>query len=104
MVPRREGVFFPGGGVVATSAHIMQTLTDLDAEATVLAIDGVGAHDLISRQAMREGLQGMERDQILPFVGMFYGVHRRTCGKGNSLMPPLFAFGLHEKNQREHKE
>ena len=67
--------------MVATSAHIMQTLTDQDAEATVVSIDGVGAHDLISRQAMREDLQGMERDQILPFVGMFYGVHRHTCGR-----------------------
>ena len=70
--PEERVSSFPGG-VVATSAHIIQTLTDQDAEATVVSIDGVGAHDLISRQAMREGLQEMERDQILPFVGMFYG-------------------------------
>ena len=52
----------------------MQTLTDQDAEATVVSIDGVGAHDLISRQAMLEGLLRMESgDQILPFVRMFHG-------------------------------
>ena len=37
-------------------AHILQTLTDLDPEATVMSIDGVGAYDLISRNATFEGL------------------------------------------------
>ena len=55
-------------------AHIMQMLTGQDTEATVMSIDGVGAYDLISRQAMLEGLLRMESgDQILPFVRMFYG-------------------------------
>ena len=46
-------------------AHIMQTLTDQDAEATVVSIDGVGAYDLISRRAMLEGLLRMEKgDQM----------------------------------------
>ena len=45
-------------------AHILQTLT----------IDGVGAYDLISRNAMMEGYLRMEDgNQILPFVRMFYG-------------------------------
>ena len=38
----------------------MQTLTDQDAEASVVSIDGVGAYDLISRQAMLEGFLRME--------------------------------------------
>ena len=30
-------------------AHIVQSLTDVDSNATVVSIDGVGAYDLISR-------------------------------------------------------
>ena len=70
-------------------------------------IDGVGAYDLISRQAMLEG-----GDQILPFVRMFYG-SPSTCvwedemgnsqdipqgeggEQGDPLMPLLFALELH---------
>ena len=55
-------------------AHILQCVTDEDPEATVISIDGVGAYDLISRNAMLEGLLKMENgDQILPFVRCFYG-------------------------------
>ena len=54
-------------------AHILQTITDLDNRATVVSIDGVGAYDLIFRNAMMEGLLRMEQgDQILPFVRCFY--------------------------------
>ena len=54
-------------------AHILQSLTDLSPEVTITSIDGVGAYDLISRNAMLEGLLRMEGgDQILPFVRMFY--------------------------------
>ena len=55
-------------------AHILQTLTDSNQETTIISIDGVGAYDLISRNAMLEGLLRMEDgDQILPFVRMFHG-------------------------------
>ena len=40
-------------------AHILQTLTDLDPEATIVSIDGVGAYDSISRNAMLEGFLRM---------------------------------------------
>ena len=40
-------------------AHILKTITDLDSRATVVSIDGVGAHDLISRNAMMDGLLRM---------------------------------------------
>ena len=54
-------------------AHVVQTLTDLDPQATVLSVDGVGAFDLISRAAMLEGLLGIEGgDAVLPFVFQFY--------------------------------
>ena len=31
-------------------AHVLQTMTDLDEDATIVSIDGIGAYDLISRQ------------------------------------------------------
>ena len=93
-------------------AHIIQTMTDQDAEATVVSIDGVGAYDLIS-QVLLEGLLTMDSgDQILPFVRMFYGspstyVWEDEMGnpqdipqgeggeQGDPLMPLLFALGLY---------
>ena len=94
-------------------AHVLQTLTDTDPEATVLSIDGLGAYDLISRNAMLEGLHGVEGgDQILPFVRCFYGspstflwedemgvsqsIPQGEGGEqGDPLMPMLFALGQH---------
>ena len=32
-------------------AHILQTFIDLDSEATIMSIDGVGPYDLISRNS-----------------------------------------------------
>ena len=52
-------------------AHVIQTLTDVDPEATVFCVDGVGAFDLISRAAMLEGC-GEGGDSVLPFVSQFY--------------------------------
>ena len=55
-------------------AHIVQSLTDVDSNATVVSIDGVGAYDLISRNSMLRGLLRMENgDQILPCVRCFCG-------------------------------
>ena len=38
------------------TAHAIQALTDLDHTATVVSIDGIGAFDVVSRQAVLEGL------------------------------------------------
>ena len=94
-------------------SHVFQTLTDLDPSATILSVDGVGAFDLVSHNAMMEGLLGMEGgDQILPFVRLFYGspstffwedttggVHHIFQGEGGEqgdpLMPMLFSLGQH---------
>ena len=55
-------------------AHIVQSLTDVYSNATIVSINEVGAYDLISRNAMLRGLLGMENgDQVLPFVRCFYG-------------------------------
>ena len=37
-------------------AHALQAITELDPNATVLSIDGIGAFDLISRGSMPQGL------------------------------------------------
>ena len=94
-------------------AHILQSVTDEDPQATIVSIDGVGAFDLISRRAMLEGLLGMEGgDKILPFVRSFYDspstylwedelgttqhVPQGEGGEqGDPLMPLLFALGQH---------
>ena len=78
-----------------------------------MSIDGVGAYDLISRNAMLEGLFRLEGgDQILPFVRCFYGspstylwedemgvtqsIPQGEGGEqGDLLMPLLYALGQH---------
>ena len=92
-------------------AHVHQTLMDLDPEATIVSIDGVGAYDSISRNAMLEGLLRMEDgERVLPFVRRFYGspstciwedelgVSQDICTReggeqGDPLMPLLFSLG-----------
>ena len=55
-------------------AHVLQHLTDGDAQATNLSVDGIGAFDLVSRNAMLQGLMGIEDGRkVLPFVRTFYG-------------------------------
>ena len=60
-------------------AYVIQTLTGIDEEATVVSIDGVGAFDLISRNAMLQALLEIDGgDQIMPFVRQLYGRHINT--------------------------
>ena len=91
-------------------AHALQGLTEIDPRATVTSSDGISAYDLISRQAMLEGLREMPGGaSILPFVSMFYGgpssylwedalgrVHTIVQGEGgeqgDALMPLLFSY------------
>ena len=55
-------------------SHVLQTLVDQDPNATILSLDGVGAFDLVSHNAMLQGLFGMEGgDRLFPFVRVFYG-------------------------------
>ena len=65
----------------------LQTITDRDERAAVVSIDAVGAYDLISRNAMIEGLLRMEEGhQNLPGVSM--EARRRICGR-DTFMPLL---------------
>ena len=84
------------------------TMTDLDEDATIVSIDGIGAYDLISRQSMLDGLVAMENgDKLLPFVRSFYGApstylwedemgttHEILQGEGGEQGDPLMAPAL----------
>ena len=94
-------------------AHIVQAITDSDESATVVSVDGIGAFDLTSRNAMLEGVMGIDGcDAVLPFVRQFYGhpsthiweddmgnVHEAAQEEGGEqgdpLMPLLFSLGQH---------
>ena len=41
-------------------AHIAQAMTDMDPNTTLLSVDDIGAFDLISREAMLQGLLEVE--------------------------------------------
>ena len=94
-------------------AHILQSSTELDENATIVSVDGIGAYDTISRRAMLQGVLRMPSgDRILPFLKQFYSSpstyiweddmgtqHEVTQGEGGEqgdpLMPMLFCLGQH---------
>ena len=58
--------------------HMLRAATDDDPSATILSVDGIGAHDHILRSAMLERLATMrEVFAILPFVRLSYGTPSR---------------------------
>ena len=60
-------------------AHILETIMAVDGCATVVSIDEVGAYDLISRNALSDGLLGMgQGDQTLFSRGVSLEARRRT--------------------------
>ena len=61
-------------------AHVLQGLTELDPETTVTSIDGIGAYDTISREAM---LRACNRRTTPRFhlCACSTGPHPSTCGK-----------------------
>ena len=48
-------------------------MTVLNPRTTVTSIDGISAYDLISRQAMLEGVKRIARGSASPIVSMFHG-------------------------------
>ena len=95
------------------AVHVLQVLTEIDPQATIVSIDRVGAYDPISRKNMLEALMAMPGgSEALPFVRSFYGqpsryvwedelgeVHHINQGEGgeqgDALMPLLFFLGQH---------
>ena len=79
---------------------------------TILSVDGIGAHDHMSRQSLLQALQRAPRARAaLPFARLFYGrgstyvwtdsrgcahlVHQRDGGEQEGpSMPALFSLGL----------
>ena len=103
-------------------AHALQGLTELNPEATVTSIDGIGAFDLISRESMLTGLLDVTGGgEVLPFVRMFYGtpseylwedddgeVHKIPQGEGGEqgdpMMPLLYSLGQHRALEAINRE
>ena len=58
-----------------TVAHIVQVLTKLDENATVVSVDGIGVFYLISRNSMMRGFlrHMVDGEKMLPFVRAFHG-------------------------------
>ena len=91
--------------------HLLRIATDADPLATVLSIDGVGAYDHVSREAMLSKLSRLpSASALLPFVRLSYGEascyswvddqgeqHNIVQGdgreQGDPLMPLLFSLG-----------
>ena len=94
-------------------AHVIQALTDMNENTTILSIDGVGAYDNISRNAMFRGVADMvDGDKLIPFIRQFYStpskffwedevgdVHHIHQGEGGEQRDPLmlllFSLGQH---------
>ena len=94
-------------------SHMLQAITDNDAEATIVSIDGVSAFDLVSRASMLSGLRRLPKaSSTLPFVKQFYGrpseyvwydgsntpqiIQQAEGGEqGDPMMPALYALAQH---------
>ena len=84
-------------------AEVDHPPTDLDPNATILSVDGVGAFDLTLRKSMLVGLLQKEGGQQLSFNvlvgGRFGSSHHIVQGEGGEqgdpFMPLLFCLGQH---------
>ena len=93
-------------------AHVIQGLSEWNPDSTGMSIDGISAHDQISRAAMLDGLYIHCGGETIPFVRTFYrspsthvwedaeGVeHSILQGEGGEqggpLMPLLYSLGQH---------
>ena len=103
-------------------AHLLQSLTDFDEGTTVVSVDGVGAFDLVSRNAMLNGLLEMvDGEQLLPFARLFYSqpstylwdddagtTHRIQQGEGgeqgDALMPTPLQLRTARSPQRHFRQ
>ena len=92
-------------------SHALQSLSELDPNATVLSNDGIGAFDLVSRGAMLQGLANVCPSALF-FARQFYGspshyiweddagvvhdiAYREGGEQGDHMMPLLCSLGQH---------
>ena len=81
-------------------AHVLQSLTDLDEGTTVVSVDGVGAFDLVSRNAMLNGLLEItDEEQLFPFARLFYS-QPSTCLWDDDVWGPPTAFSKEREVNR----
>ena len=88
-------------------AHALQGLTEIDARVTVMSIDGISAFDLISRQAMLQGLMDLLSLLSHCFSAPSSYLWEDSCGRtrtilqgeggeqGDAMMPLLFSSAQH---------
>ena len=75
-------------------AHVVQGLTDLDADTTLLSVHGIGAFDLVSRAARQ--FSGSPSTYWWDDEGVTHEIRQGEGGEqGDALMPVLFSLGLH---------
>ena len=83
-------------------AHLLQHLTDGDAQASI-SVDGMGAFDLVSRNAMLQGLKSIEDGgKVLPFVRTLGDVHDIPQGEGGEQGDPLMPLFQRELFRHAH--
>ena len=70
--------------------HIVQAMTSEDRETTILSIDGIGAYDLVSRNAMFRGVADMVDGDKLRVDGA-----SRAAREGGEQRRSIDAFALH---------
>ena len=101
-------------------SHAQQALCDMDEDATITSIDGISAHDTISRRAMLQGLEKVPGGSAAsPFVRLFHAepstylwqddvgtthrIHQGEGGEqGDPLMPLLHSLGQHAALEAMH--
>ena len=81
---------------------MLRAAIDLDADATVVSLDGRSAYDTISRAAFLRKLREVA-PALVPFVRLWYGQGARRsirqgegCEQGDALAPDLYALGQHD--------
>ena len=102
--------------------RLLTAALELDPESTLVSVDGVGAFDTMSRQAMLQGLLRVPgANQCLPFVRMFYSepseyvwhdadgtahiIQQAEGGEqGDPLMPALYSLGQHGALEAVHAQ
>ena len=68
--------------VASAFAHVVQAFTNIDVEATVVSIDGIGAFDWISRNSMLQALWRSRAGTRPSFSSdSSTDAHRHICGK-----------------------
>ena len=86
--PQAEAATHPSQHALSTRAgtecvaHVVQALTSLESEATILSIDGVGAYDTIGRRALMRGVADIaDGDKLIPFGQQFYSSPSTYVGR-----------------------